>query len=989
MVVFLLISTGIHLSSAQYVVRQWNVEHGLPQSSVRCITQTRDGYLWIGTWNGLARFDGVRMTVFNALNTPHFHPSVSALFEDSKRRLWVGTDGGGLFQYTDSGLVRFDSADGIGATMINSIAEDRQGAVWFGTNQAVFVLSGGSFRHFGSPAVFPDELATRVVPAKDGSMFVEFVGMIYRVRHTVDSLAFLEKPFRAGGYRIDIDSSGVLWYGVRAKGLVKRTGSVEYVMRQFADVHPKEVYVTRSQQQWLLTPHGPYVLNGNEVQHLQAVDGIDFSNIATVFEDREGILWIGVEGAGLLRLRRKQVQAVTKQDGLITESVMCGMEDRDGNLWIGSWLGGLVWRAAGGPERFVPVRGLADGMTIMALEQSRDGTILVGTWANGVFTIDRGRVRRFLGKGLDESASIRAIVSDPRGGVWVATVYGTVGYYNGREQKAWGKSEGIPNHINSLLLRRNGDVWVGTDGGGIAVISGENVTVMKKTDGLLDDFLHVSIEDRNGALWLTSKRGIQRWKNGILSIASPQLGFVDDPAQFIQDSQGNYWIGGTHGIHRIREADLNAGVEGMIGALSYLTIGKADGMPVEECSGGGNELVWKTREGALWFSTTHGAVRVDPLTVASNPIPPGVMIDGVLVEHRPVTWNDEIVLNPEETKVEFHYTGINFAAPDRIRFQYRLEGFDGDWRDVGKDRFAQYTNLHPGKYVFRVKAANNTGVWNEEGASLAVTVLPWFWQTWWFRGVALIVFLSVGPLIYWRRVSGLKKEQRRQRDFAGRLIAEQESERQRIANELHDSLGQNLLVLKNRILVAQQQNGDSKDLQGMSELVSQTIEEVRSVSHNLRPHQLDQLGVSKTIRALIKNVEESSRIVFMADIDDIDDDLKGDEDIGLFRIVQESLNNIVKHSEATEVIVSLKRNPEGLSLQIRDNGKGMGAVTEGERLGEGFGLSGMKERARILGGSLEIRSDAGKGTIVEVKVIRKANSGMENGKGKREKGKGD
>jgi signal transduction histidine kinase len=266
-----------------------------------------------------------------------------------------------------------------------------------------------------------------------------------------------------------------------------------------------------------------------------------------------------------------------------------------------------------------------------------------------------------------------------------------------------------------------------------------------------------------------------------------------------------------------------------------------------------------------------------------------------------------------------------------------------------------------------VKAANNAGVWNEEGASVAVTVLPPFWATWWFRGIAIIVFLSVGPLIYWRRVSELKKEQERQRDFSRRLIAEQESERQRIANELHDSLGQNLLVLKNRILVALQENGGGKDLSDMSDLVSQTIEEVRSVSHNLRPHQLDQLGVSKTIRALIKNVAKSSHIAFAFDIDDVDDALQGDEDIGLFRIVQESLNNIVKHSEATEVHVSLKRNPEGLLLIIRDNGKGMGSVPTGERLGEGFGLSGMKERARILGGRISFSSIA-RGTVIELKI---------------------
>ncbi|HEX9613960.1 MAG TPA: two-component regulator propeller domain-containing protein [Bacteroidota bacterium] len=965
---FLLAILSVVVSStrAQYVVRQWNVEHGLPQSSPRCIMQTHDGYLWVGTWNGLARFDGVRMTVFNALNTPNMHPSIVTIHEDRNRRLWIGTDGGGLLEYWDGRFVNLDSADGISAKEINSIVEDSGGTLWIGTNSGVFILRENRFLQLTAPDVFQEDHATHVTPAPDGSVYLQFVSKIYQVRLSGDTLVFLGKPFFSGGYRIAVDSSGAIWYGVKGKGLVKRVGTKEYHDRRFAHVHPKEVFIPRNQQKWVMTPHGAYILDGNEVRHIQTIDGIDLSNISYVFQDREGILWVAVEGAGLLRLQERQVQTFTKEDGLETDAIMCGMEDQDGNIWIGTWLGGLAKRSPG-EHRFRPVPPLTGGISIMALDQSRDGTIWVGTWAHGVYTIKDGKVRRFLGKGLTESTTIRAIEDDPRGGVWIAAVYGMVGYYNGSEQRTWDQKDGIPNHINTLLLTRDGDVWVGTDGGGIAIVSGENISILNSAKGIIDDFFHVSIEDTDGSIWLTSKRGLQRWKNGILSTVSTKLGLEDDAAQFIQDDDGHYWSGGTHGIHRIRQQDLNDAAEGRLKTLSYLTIGKADGMPVEECSGGSNELVWKTRDGALWFSTTHGAIRVDPRSVASNPVPPGVIIDQVQVEHNPIQWNQQIVMNPEETKIEFHYTGINFAAPDRIRFQYKLEGFEDDWRDVGYERFAQYTNLAPGEYTFRVKAANNAGVWNEEGASAGVIVLPPFWATWWFRGMVIVVFLSVGPLIYWRRVSGLKKEQERQRDFARRLIAEQESERQRIANELHDSLGQNLLVLKNRILVAQQEDGGRKDLGEMSDLVSQTIEEVRSVSHNLRPHQLDQLGVSKTIRALIKNLAESSHIAFAFDVDDVDDVLKGDEDIGLFRIVQESLNNIVKHSEATEVHVSLKRNPDGLLLIIGDNGKGMGSVPTGERLGEGFGLSGMKERARILGGRISFSSIA-RGTVIELKI---------------------
>ena len=954
---------------AQYVLKQWNVEHGLPQSSIRCMTQTEDGYLWIGTWNGLARFDGVRMTVFNALNTPELHPSISSLYEDSQHRLWIGTDGGGLVQYMDGTFVKLDSAHGIPATMINFISNDSEGRIWVGSNEGVYVYTGNRFLHFGEIDGFQEKLVTHGTPARDGSMYLEFVSIIFHVRLSGDSLQVLDKPVKTGGYRFGIDSSGALWYGVRGKGLVKRIDSLEYVDRRFADVLSKQVFIPHNQQKWVMTPRGAYVLENGKITHLQTIDGIDLSNISSVFEDREGILWVAVEGAGLLRLRRKRIQTFTTQEGLETNAIMCGMEDREGNVWIGTWLGGLG-RLKPKEQGFTSIRQLANGVSIMALCQSRDGTIWVGTWGSGVYTIRQGRVSKFIGKGLDEYTSIRAIVADPRGGAWIGTVWGTVGYYNDAEEMAWDSREGIPGMINSVLLTRNGELWAGTDGGGVVRIINGRVSVINKSGGLLDEFCHVSMEDADGAVWLTSKRGLQRWKNGVLSTVPPGVGIYNDPAQFIQDSEGSYWMGGTHGIHRIRKQDLNAAADGELGELNYLTIGKADGMPVEECSGGSNQLVWKTRDGALWFSTTHGAVRIEPGAVEYNPVPPSVMIDQVLVEHRPVQWNQEIILNPQATKIEFHYTGINFAAPERVRFKYKMEGFEDKWRDGGRERFAQYTNLEPGSYRFRVIAANNAGVWNEEGASVGIEVLPLFWETWWFRTIAVMLFLTAGPSMYFYRVRKLERDQRRQLEFSRQLLRSQEEERHRIANELHDSLGQNLLVLKNKILLAQKREGAEKGLHEMSGLVSQTIEEVRSISHNLRPHQLDQLGLTKTLRALLRNVRESSSIAFTGEIGDIDGVLTDNEEIALFRIVQESLNNIMKHSQATEALVEAVRGTDSATVTIRDNGVGMQIAVEQarEELGGGFGLSGIKARAQMFGWTVSMHSEPNSGTVIELVI---------------------
>jgi signal transduction histidine kinase/ligand-binding sensor domain-containing protein len=965
-----------YTTEAQYTIRQWNVEDGLPQSTVRCITQTHDGYLWIGTWNGLARFDGVHMKVFNAANTPNFNPSITFIHEDRELRLWIGTDGGGLFQYRDDSLARVDSSSGISASIICAMSEDSLGRMWFGTDNGFYIYAKNRFLHFAYANPFPYLDLTEVVPATDGTLYLQFVEHVFHVRLSDDSLVVLDKPFVSGGYHLDIDSSGTLWFGKKEKGLIRRAGSRELVDRRFADVVPNQVFVPRNQEKWILTRHGPYVLSKNRIEHLQSIDGIDLSNIEYVFEDREGIIWLAVEGFGLLRLMPKHVQTFSTKNGLETDEVMCGMQDRSGNIWIGTWLGGLSCAKGGSPGAWKPVPPFTNAMTIMAVCQSRDGTLWVGTWGHGVYTIRNGIARQLLGNGLRDNTTIHSMAPDTGDGVWIAGLYGAVWHCSDNDIKLWNWHNGLTDKpANSILVTRNGDVWVGTNGGGIARFSKGHITILKSAEGVISDFVHVSIEDNSGAVWLLSKLGLQRWINGVLSTIGSKQGFDDDAAQFIQDDQGDYWIGGTHGIHRILRQDLNAAADGTLPSLSYLTIGKADGMPVEECSGGSNEHVWKTHDGALWFSTTHGVVRLDPEKVALNPVPPDVNIEDVQVEHQPVALRDEIVLHPGESKIEFRYTGINFSAPDQIRFEYELGGFDKAWHIAGNERYAQYTNLDPGKYTFRVKAANNAGIWNETGVSLAVLVLPPFWATWWFRGVAVLLFLTVGPTIYAFRVRQLKGESERQAQFSRRLMETEEAERQRIANELHDSLGQNLLVIKNKLLMAQQDRNTRDGLNEMSDLVSKTIEEVRSISHNLRPHQLDQLGISKTIRALAKQVAESSGIALTAEVEKIDGLLSGDEEISFFRIVQESCNNLVKHSRASSAGLSVKQTDGSIEFALGDNGRGMDVRAEQSRdaFGRGFGLSGIQERARTYGWAFEINSLVNHGTTIRLTIPLRTN----------------
>jgi signal transduction histidine kinase len=310
------------------------------------------------------------------------------------------------------------------------------------------------------------------------------------------------------------------------------------------------------------------------------------------------------------------------------------------------------------------------------------------------------------------------------------------------------------------------------------------------------------------------------------------------------------------------------------------------------------------------------------------------------------------------------------TAPERVRFKRRVEGFENGWQDVGEERVATYSGLQPGRYHFRVIAANNDGVWNTEGASLAFVVQPALWQTWWFRSLLVLILGGAVGFVYHRRVVRLEAQRLAQEEFSRDLIESQEQERKRIAAELHDSLGQNLLIIKNRALLGLvQEPGDTRQhCEEISRTVSQALQEVREIAYNLRPYQLDQFGLTEAIQAIVEKVASSSPIEFKTEIDSIDGLCTPADESHLFRIVQETTNNILKHSGATQARISLRRNAQNMHLIVEDNGCGTNQSGHGVKRARGLGLSGMAERVRILRGTLEVTSAPGLGTKITITV---------------------
>lgn len=949
-----------------FVVQQWKVENGLPQSTVRCITQTPDGYLWVGTWNGLARFDGVRMTVFNASNTPELTASnIMSLFTDRRGQLWIGTEPGGLVRYSNGRFRNFDSTDGITATRILSINEDHAGNTWCATERGFFVHRGDRFLRFTASDGLPRTYANQVLPLPGGRMYLGMVGFGAVVRLAGDSLV-IEERFSVGGYAVTADSSGSLWYGFRGKGFVRRQNGQESVDRRFAGEKTGETYILRRQEKWLIASKSIHVISSGPLQTLEQIDGFPLSDVTTLFEDREGNIWLGKEGGGLVCLREKKINVLSKQNGLGADLVMCGLEDRSQGVWIGTWDNALRRRRDPSSDRFEQVRLPKNILSIYTLALSHTGGVWAGAWGSGLYYISGDTVERFSKGMFRDELSIVSVAEDPSGGLWVGTAHDGAAHVRGDSMTVWNAERGLSNNrVNAILCARNGDVWITASGSGVNRISNGVLTVHKKGSGLNDNFASPMYEDRSGAVWIGTNRGVTRWKDGKFSSVTEAQGLYDDAvAQIIEDDLGNFWIGAIHGIYRVSSRELNAAADGTLGTVNCFTIGREDGMIAEETGGGGTSRCWKTSDGKLWFSTAAGVVVIDPKNITSHSVPPSVSIEDVWVENQKRPRTEEIVLQPGETMIEVRFTGINFTAPDKLRFQYLLTGSDKEWSAPSAQRTVRYTNLDPGEYRFRVRTVNNAGLWSREDAQLAVTVLPPFYATWWFRTLIALLFLTIGPAVYFYRVRQLTLEKEVQIEFSRRLIESQESERKRIATELHDGLGQNLLIIKNKLLTALRSPaaapGPGGPVEEASELVSSTIEEVRSISHNLRPHQLDQLGLTKTLRSIARRANESTAIECLSEIQDIDGLLTPEQEISLYRIVQESFNNIIKHSGATRAMLRIQRQADAIRITVEDNGRGFpaGAGSGTDRV-TGFGITGMVERAKMFNWMISIESKTG------------------------------
>ena len=456
---------------------------------------------------------------------------------------------------------------------------------------------------------------------------------------------------------------------------------------------------------------------------------------------------------------------------------------------------------------------------------------------------------------------VTAVLEDRSGTLWLGIHDGgLIRVRDGHATHLTTKDGLADDSVHALFEDRRGSLWVGTLRNGVTRISDGQMTSWSTRDGLAANHVKAFYQDAAGTLWIgTHGGGLSRFKDGRFATISARQGlYNDDIFQILEDDDANLWMNCNTGIWRTSLRQLNEVADGGRTAVESFAYGTADGMLSSE-GVGANLAGWKMRDGSLWFPTTKGIVAIDPRRRDTEP--PRVLIEGITIDREPIAIGGPVRLTPGQENLEIQYTGLSWSRPQAIKFRFRLIGLDRDWVDAGARRTAYYSHLPPGSYTFNVTADNGEGVWNATGQTLAIVVLPRFYQTWWFRAAVASSLVALVWLSWRYRIAQMRRAQAAQQAFSRQLIESQERERQRIAAELHDSLGQNLLVVKNRALLgalSQQDEEARKQFDEIGATVAQTLEEVRTISYNLRPHHLDQLGLTTTIRAMIEKIAESS-----------------------------------------------------------------------------------------------------------------------------------
>ncbi len=978
-------------SASDYSISVWQTEQGLPQDSVTAIVQTRDGYLWLGTYNGLVRFDGARFKIFDTSNTPVLGDDrITSLFEDTDGTLWIGHETGGLTQLRAGKFSAVSPGNDWPGGVVFAMGTDADGVLWLLSREGTLLSLQGA--KLVAPSLGPVENVPSLAKDKNGELWVVRGGLAGSLKKgRLVPWPSGAQPDTGNVQRACGSRNGCLWLAGsgRLKKIINQGAIVDWGSVPWGQDSVTALLETKSgdllvgtlrEGFFLLPPNGAWL-------HFTRQNGLSHDWVTCLCEDREGNIWVGTGGGGLNAIRRRKVEMVKAPDDWQGRSVLSVSPGGGDGLWIGTEGAGLYHLYGKEAKPSIETNGLSN-LFIWSAMEDRQSKLWVGTWGKGLF-VRQGDLFQSP-EGMENSpAAVLALYQDRQGTMWVGTQSGLARWSNG--QCTWfTRKEGLElPDVRAITEAADGTLWFGMSGGGLGRLKEGKVTQFRRPAGLANDFVWSLLAEPDGTLWVgTFGGGLCRLRNGRFATISKREGLPNNVICHIaDDGQGNFWMSSYGGIFRVSKEELNRCADGRLKTVNCVVYGKADGLSTLECSGGFQPAGCRTPDGRLWFPTIKGLAVIVPASVKINPFPPPVLIEEVTVDDQPASLPGSgaaarLRIQPGKHRFEFHYTGLSLVAPEKVRFKCRLDGLESDWEDVDTRRVAYYSYLKPGDYTFQVTACNNDDVWSREGAALAFTVLPWFWQTWWFASGAVLAGIGAvgGAALYITRRRLHKKMERLERQ---RVL---ENERARIAKDIHDDLGSSLARI---MLLSQSDRAEGEDSQQVATRLGKVYLTARELTRTMdeivwavSPHHdtLDSLVnyLGKFSQDFLNVAGIRCRLVVPIQLPAWP--LTAEVRHSLFLAFKEALHNVVKHASATEVRISLTLAESGFSAAIEDNGRGFDPAGAGLaadtkdplRISTGNGLANMRKRIEGIGGECQVDSAPGSGTTVRF-IVRVKN----------------
>lgn len=1012
--------------SDDYLIRTWDTEDNLSGSTVTSILQTPDGYLWVGTYEGLTRFDGVHSVTFDSLNTPALsHSRIQGLYLDARGTLWINTYRGGLTSFRD-GLFRREWPDqpdfDLHTTMVSSSSNqvtfvtqfgeilkgsldgantswtvlnppgnsrprfqcvDTKGTLWFLSREGRIVrVIDGQYSELPSDCGLAGRRVLTLTSDANGRIWAGAVNEIARWDgHSFEDFTptNLDASTEFDPVTLFPSSTGAVWVlaNDRLRKEIGRRWTSEAVEWRglLGSASGRAMGVHEDQNGGIWFNHYGngvfYITPSGRFERFTAQNGLPGDRVGAWFQDRDGGIWLGVDRGGLVRLSTRHFQIIGQTEGMPVWPALSVCQDAGQTVWIGTAGGGLACYKDGNLVRNAAGGAAAASFIFSIFPESNGDLWLSAGDGEDLFQFHDGQIQRSpLG-----IHGVKSILVDRAGRLWVGTKIDIRWYTEtSRRGRIFAAADGVADSpVRALAEAPDGTVWSGADDGTLYRCETNRVQKFQPRDAMGARPIWSLLVDSDGTVWAgTFRGGLLRFRNGQFTRFSTTNGLPDIISQILEDQHGRLWLGTHQGICCVEKAALEACAEGKANTVDVIR--HVGGLPTLVCSDGYQPACWRADDGRLLFTTVKGVVSVNPEKLAGTSLPPPVAIEDMLVDGQPVPLrHQKIVIPPGHEQFEFRFTALSFDAPEQSRFRYRIEGLDKGWVEADTRRVADYGHLPPNNYRFQVIACNSDGVWNKTGATLDFTVLPYFYETRSFIVVMSLLILSgVGLAV--RTIATRKYRQALARLEQQHAI---EKDRARIAKDIHDDIGAGLtqITLLSELCRREPKQAGSQ-LERISDAARDLTRAMDEIVWAVDPQRDTLASLIDYISAYSEDFLRSAGIRCRMDFPAAVPAMQIDAELryNLFLALKETLNNIVKHAQATEVWLRLNLTPGAFTLAVEDNGHGFEVNSGGkpavsiERLNSGLGLPNLRRRLESIGGHCVMESSPGKGTRVEMTI---------------------